>query len=120
MTGFFNDRVALITGAAGDIGQAIGRGLALRSTRIVLVDLDRSALDRVAIADESRTLKINADVTDETSMRSAFDTAIAWGGRLDMLVNSAGIEGPIAPMTDYTVADFRRILDINVVGTFSG
>lgn len=113
-------RVALVTGACGDIGRAIVDVLAGRGAEVVVLDRQGETLERTFAERMSagHVHSVAADVTDEEGMHSALEHAIAWRGRLDILVNNAGIEGPIRPLADYDVGRFREVLDVNVVGTF--
>jgi 3alpha(or 20beta)-hydroxysteroid dehydrogenase len=115
-------KVALITGAGGAIGRAAARLLALRGARIVAVGRpsgDLSAL-RAALPLDSDPLLLTADVAREADVRAYVEATLAWAGRIDIFFNNAGIEGVQAPIRDYPVADFRRVLEVNVVGVFLG
>lgn len=115
-------RVAVVTGAAGVIGSATTRLLAERGARIVAVDrkpdeLAATIKDLPASAD---ALSIAADVTDENEVAGYVRAAVDKFGGIDVFYNNAGIEGDIAPITRYSLASFRRVLDVNVVGVFLG
>ncbi|MCB2078157.1 MAG: SDR family oxidoreductase [Novosphingobium sp.] len=115
------DKVALITGAGGVLGSATATLLAARGARIAA--LDHPAADRArlrAVPGSADWLMLDADVTDEAQVRAAVAATLQKFGRIDIFFNNAGIEGPQAAIPDYPVADFRRILDINVVGVFIG
>ena len=115
-------RVALVTGAAGVIGTATMRLLAERGARIVAVD--RKAADlKAAMADlpaSAEALAVTADVTGEDEVADYVRAAIEKFGVIDVFYNNAGIEGDIAPITKYSLATFRKVLDVNVVGVFLG
>jgi NAD(P)-dependent dehydrogenase (short-subunit alcohol dehydrogenase family) len=107
--------VAVVTGGAGGLGLAIARTLAARGDRIVLWDLD----PRVAtVADEIGGIGVQVDVTDEASVARAVATTVNAAGTITILVNSAGITGPNRPVAEYAFADWRRVLAINLDGTF--
>jgi NAD(P)-dependent dehydrogenase (short-subunit alcohol dehydrogenase family) len=89
-------RVAIVTGAAGGFGNAIAERLRQDAFEIVGGDLPE------------------LDVTDDASV-AAF---VARVGRLDVLVNNAGVAGPTAPVEEYRVDEWRRVLDVNLTGTF--
>lgn len=117
-----DDKVIVVTGAAGMIGRATMRLLALRGAQLVAVDRQAGELAR-AVAElpaSARTITHVADVTDETAVASYVSAAVEKFGRIDAFFNNAGIEGDIAPITDYPAESFRRVLDINVVGVFLG
>jgi NAD(P)-dependent dehydrogenase (short-subunit alcohol dehydrogenase family) len=115
-------KVAVVTGAAGVIGSATIRLLAERGARIVAVDRRESDLHS-AIGDlpaSAQAMAITADVTSEDDVASYVRAAVEKFGTIDVFHNNAGIEGDIAPITKYSLATFRRVLDVNVVGVFLG
>jgi NAD(P)-dependent dehydrogenase (short-subunit alcohol dehydrogenase family) len=115
-------KVAVVTGAAGVIGSATAQLLAERGARIVAVD--RKAADlKAAMADlpaSADALAVTADVTGEDEVADYVRAAIEKFGTIDVFYNNAGIEGDIAPITKYSLATFRKVLDVNVVGVFLG
>jgi NAD(P)-dependent dehydrogenase (short-subunit alcohol dehydrogenase family) len=115
-------RVAAVTGAAGIIGTATIRLLAERGARIVAVDRKAAELE-AAIGDlpaSAQALAITADVTSEDEVAFYVRAAVEKFGTIDVFYNNAGIEGDIAPITEYRLESFRRVLDVNVVGVFLG
>jgi NAD(P)-dependent dehydrogenase (short-subunit alcohol dehydrogenase family) len=115
-------KVAIVTGAAGIIGSATMRLLAERGTRIVAVDRGQRDLQD-AIGDlpgSAEALAIAADVTSEDDVEAYVRATLDKFGTIDVFHNNAGIEGDIAPITEYSLATFRRVLDVNVVGVFLG
>lgn len=103
---------ALVTGAARGLGAGVAERLAADGGVLALVDAAPSVR-------ESPTGRgIVADVSDERQAEAAFAAALAHLGGLDLLVNCAGIGGPDAPVADTPVAEFRRTLDVNLVGAF--
>jgi 2-dehydro-3-deoxy-L-rhamnonate dehydrogenase (NAD+) len=113
----FAGQVAVVTGGASGIGLAIGRRLADEGAHVVLFDVDQTKLDSAAAQFSAETAVI--DVTDETQVGAALDKIIAGHGRLDVMVNSAGIVGKTATkIVDYDLATFQRVLQVNLVGSF--
>jgi NAD(P)-dependent dehydrogenase (short-subunit alcohol dehydrogenase family) len=115
-------RVAVVTGAAGVIGSATIRLLAERGARIVAVDRKREDLQS-AIDDlppSAQALAITADVTDEDEVTEYVRAAVDKFGTIDVFYNNAGVEGDVKPITDYSLAMFRKVIDVNVVGVFLG
>ncbi|KQW21231.1 oxidoreductase [Afipia sp. Root123D2] len=113
-------KVAIVTGAAGEIGLATIRLLAERGARVVAVDRDADSLKRATAKLPASTLPIVADVTREDDVASYVQQVTDAAGRIDIFFNNAGIEGDIAPITNYSLDTFRRVLDVNVVGVFLG
>jgi NAD(P)-dependent dehydrogenase (short-subunit alcohol dehydrogenase family) len=113
-------RVAFITGGGSGIGLATTRRLLASGWRVAVADRDAAALEvvREAHAGLARALFVTPlDVTDEDAVAKAVSAAAATLGGLDGVVNSAGIAADI-PALDTPVDLFRRILDVNVVGSF--
>jgi NAD(P)-dependent dehydrogenase (short-subunit alcohol dehydrogenase family) len=112
-------KVALITGAGGEIGEATLRLMAARGARVVAVDRDRKALDR-AIAGVPGAVALEADVSDEASVKAYVAEVAKTAGRIDVFFNNAGIEGPVWPITEYPLAEFQKVMAVNVIGVFLG
>lgn len=115
-------RVAVVTGAAGVIGTATIRLLAERGARIVAVDRREDDL-KAAIADlpaSAQALPVAADVTSEDEVAGYVRAAIDKFGTIDVFYNNAGVEGDIKPITQYPLAAFRKVIDVNMVGVFLG
>jgi NAD(P)-dependent dehydrogenase (short-subunit alcohol dehydrogenase family) len=112
-------RVALVTGAASGIGTATAELLLASGWKVALLDRDEKALEALhkAHAGSPYVFAAPVDVTDEAAVEKVVDQAVAALGGLDGVVNSAGIAVDI-PALDTPVDLFRRILDVNVVGTF--
>lgn len=115
-------KVALVTGAAGEIGTATIQLLAERGARIVAVDRDSEGLARAfgKLPASAEALSIVADVSHEQDVASYVTRARDAMGGVHIFFNNAGIVGDIKPITDYPVETLRRVLDINVVGVFLG
>lgn len=111
-------KVVIVTGAAKGIGAAIAHRCASEGAAIVLVDRDEAALGRVVEALEERgspkASTIAGDISDETTIRSMVDRAIETHGRLDGLVNNAGIFGAYRRFEENSIEAFDEIVSINV------
>jgi NAD(P)-dependent dehydrogenase (short-subunit alcohol dehydrogenase family) len=116
MDGRFSDRVAVVTGGASGAGKGIALRLASEGAKVALLDLAGAALD--SAADECGGLALPVDVSDIESVRAAMAKCHGAFGRLDLLVCSAGITGATAPVEDYPVDSWRRVVDINLNGVF--
>lgn len=110
------DRVVLVTGGAKGMGAAHGRLLARRGARVVLADIDNAGEE---LATEIGGRFIHLDVTSEDGWQSAVGGILAQEGRIDALVNNAGV-APVGFIEDATVADFDFAFGVNVKGVFLG
>ena len=116
-------QVALITGGAGAIGRGIAEACAEAGAVVVILDRDEASAH--AAANElgqrfghERALAVVADVTDDASMRRAFDLVCARCGGVDLVVPNAGI-ALVAPIETLTAADARRVSDVNYIGVLT-
>lgn len=111
---------ALITGAASGFGRDTAVRFAQEGADVALCDLDVPGVEAVAkelTALGRKALCLRLDVSSEDEVRAAFAATLAGFGRLDILINSAGISRSV-PIQDLTLAEWRRTLDINLTGTF--
>ncbi len=114
-------RVALVTGASAGIGRAAALALAAEGARVVVSDIvieageETVSLIRAAGGDATF---VRADVSDEPDVVALVQAALDTYGRLDCAVNNAGIEGTLSPVGDCTLADWQRVIDINLTGVF--
>lgn len=117
-------KVAIITGGAGGIGRAIALRLGQEGALVVITDLDaQHGVAAVAdLADQGvRVLFVAHDVRDEASWQAVIDTAVMAHGKVDVVVNNAGVAGPPPDaFEDIEFAEWRRILSVNLDGTFLG
>jgi 3(or 17)beta-hydroxysteroid dehydrogenase len=123
-SGRVEGKVALITGGTGGIGQAIALRLGQEGARVVLTDIDaaQSVAALARLADEGiDACFVPHDVRDEMSWQSAVAQTIQHFGRLDVLVNNAGVAGPPPDSFEsITLEDWRRIMSVNLDGVFLG
>ena len=114
-------KVALITGAAGGIGQAAARLFANEGARLTLVDLNEAALhDAVQSIGPDRAGYVVADVTQPEPSQAYVNAAVERWGRIDAFLANAGIEGAVAPIPDYPISIFDRVMAVNVRGVWLG
>ncbi len=118
-TNSLTGKTALITGAAGAIGFATAKLLASRGASIAAMDIKGAEFSglKKAIPD---VLVLEGDVADEASLAACVASAIKTYGKIDIFFNNAGIEGAVAPIPDFPVDVFRKVLEVNVVGIFLG
>jgi 2-dehydro-3-deoxy-L-rhamnonate dehydrogenase (NAD+) len=110
-------RVAIVTGGAGDLGGAITARLRADGFRVAIADIDVAAADRRGPG-AGETLVVPVDVTSPGSAASMRDAVLARWGRIDVLVNNAGIAGPTAPVTEYPPDAWQQVIMVNLVGVF--
>ena len=111
------DRAYIVTGAAGGIGAGIARVLAERGARVLLVDLDAAKVSAMAEQLGSGAVGTACDITDAASVQATVDTALERFGRLDGVVNNAGVV-ELDTAWDADGDAWDRQLRVNVTGTF--
>ena len=108
---------AFVTGGGGDIGAAIGARAIAAGYQVVLVDQDGARAKQQATQLKG-AIGLACDVSDEASVEAALDLAATnFGGVPDLVVNCAGI-ARFAPLMEQSLADFRRVLEVNLVSGF--
>jgi len=116
--GRFQDRVAVITGGASGVGRDAAARIAAEGGRVFLWDRDDAALAAAAAAiPGAKTARV--DVADATEVARAAEAAFRAGGRVDVLIASAGITGPTATLWEYPVEEWRRVIDVDLHGIFN-
>ncbi|WP_238013251.1 glucose 1-dehydrogenase [Dactylosporangium sp. AC04546] len=113
-------KVAVVTGASGGIGAATARRLADEGARVVAVDLDEDGVRGVASALPTEAIWVRADVSAEEGVSAYLDAALERFGRVDLHHLNAGIAGSFATLPELTVAEFDRVMAVNVRGVFLG
>jgi 2-dehydro-3-deoxy-L-rhamnonate dehydrogenase (NAD+) len=114
----FEGRTAIVTGGAQGIGAAVAQELSQHGARLAILDIDVDLAGEFVKKLGNNMLAIHCDITDWQSASHAADEAMRIFGRIDIVVNSAGIAGTNASVEDYDVAEFARIVEINLLGTF--
>ena len=115
----------IITGAAMGLGLAAAKELAAHGANLTLVDFNEKTLAAAQreLADQFPSVKIITvigDASKEEDVKKYVDETVKAFGRIDGLYNNAGIEGRQAPMTEYDVNIFRKVIDINLLGVYFG
>lgn len=114
-------KVAIVTGSAMGIGQAVALRLAKDGCDIVLVDIDKEFMRETAQAVEAlgrKVLTCAVDISRWDQVSAMADEAVKTFGRIDILVNSAGILGPNVPLWEYSVEDWDKVIGVDLKGTF--
>jgi NAD(P)-dependent dehydrogenase (short-subunit alcohol dehydrogenase family) len=117
MSGSLEGKVAVVTGAAQGIGNAIARGLAAEGARIVVADLSRAD----EAAEEFKDgVGLAVDVADEAQVERMAREVVERCGRIDILVNNAGLYASLQmrPFTEIPVEEWRQVMDVNVLSMF--
>jgi len=114
----FKGRHAVVTGGASGLGLGIAQRLIASGGSVTLWDRDGDAAQRAAAALGESAHALAVDVSQQASVAKAVAGTIAHAGRIDALVNSAGITGPNAKVWDYPVDAWRQVMDVNLTGLF--
>jgi NAD(P)-dependent dehydrogenase (short-subunit alcohol dehydrogenase family) len=117
--GAHDGKVMIVTGGARGIGEGIVRRFAADGASVLVADVDADAAAAVAAELGTSAAAVRCDVTDEGDLEATVQAALDRFGRLDVMVNNAGVVH-VAPLVDTTVADWDRIFAINVRGMFLG
>ncbi|MEZ5666600.1 MAG: glucose 1-dehydrogenase [Alphaproteobacteria bacterium] len=112
------DKVALVTGAGSGFGAGIARTFAREGAKVAVVDINRAGADAVAAEIGEAAAAITGDVANGASVQAAVDQTLARFGRLDIVVNNAGVSHRNRPMLEVDEAEFDRVFAVNVKGIF--
>jgi NAD(P)-dependent dehydrogenase (short-subunit alcohol dehydrogenase family) len=118
MAGRFAGRCAVVTGGVSGIGAGIAARLASEGARLSLWDRDAGTLGDVQSRSRGATHTVAVDVADAEAVREATAETLRAMGRIDILIASAGITGPNAPVADYPVEAWNRVIEVNLNGVF--
>lgn len=117
----FDGKVALVTGGASGIGEACVMTLARGGAKVVVVDLNEAAGEK-AVAGVKKAggdgIFLGVDVSNPEAVQGMVAGAVAAFGRLDIAVNNAGIAGELNPTGEYSIAGWRKVIDVNLNGVF--
>jgi 3-oxoacyl-[acyl-carrier protein] reductase len=113
----FAGRRAIITGGASGLGKAVADRIVAEGGQVALWDLKAEALEAAA-ADVGAAFTFAVDVSDQASVAQAAKASLNALGRIDILVNSAGITGATAPVHEFPVDSWDRVIAINLNGAF--
>lgn len=112
------NKVALITGAASGFGAELARKFAAEGAKLSLFDLDADGLAKVAAEVGGEAVCSAGNVAEEADVQAAVDATLAAHGKLDILMNNAGIGGRMRPIARMDPADFDTMMAVNVRGVF--
>lgn len=121
MTKDFAGKTVIVTGAGSGIGKACAVELSVRGANTVVADLDKEHADAVVeqiLTDGGKAAAFALDVGDAAAVKEMVDFAVKTFGGLHGAVNNAGIGGPLKPIGDYEIDEWRMVLDVNLNGVF--
>ena len=110
-------KVAIVAGATGGIGQATARRLAADGAKVIAAGRSQAKLDSLS-ANDPNIIAQTADVTSESDVIAMVARAVDEFGRLDIVFNGAGITGENALIEDQDMANYHKVMEINVTGSF--
>jgi NAD(P)-dependent dehydrogenase (short-subunit alcohol dehydrogenase family) len=116
--GKLDDKIAIITGAASGLGEACAKLFADEGARVVIADIQDDA--GKALADQLGGLYVHTDVTIPKEVEALVQAAVDQYGRIDIMMNNAGIDGEQAPTPQSTLENWNRVMDVNMNGVYYG
>ncbi len=117
----YQDRVVFITGGASGIGKAIAESFAAQGASLAIADLDRTKAQEFASelqAKGKRALGFGCDVSDEAQLQAAIEGTVSEFGRLDVLINNAGLQF-VSPIEDFPTEKFEQMIKVLLVAPFT-
>jgi len=118
----FENKVALVTGAASGMGLAAAQAFAAEGAAVALADVNETAARSAAeqlVAAGHKAIAIRCDVSDEAQVKAMVEQTVSTFGRLDAAFNNAGVQSPIAELADASGEEFDRVNGINLRGVFN-
>jgi NAD(P)-dependent dehydrogenase (short-subunit alcohol dehydrogenase family) len=120
MSGRFEGKVAVVTGAAGGLGMASAERLASEGAHVVCIDMNFDVVAELCDRLPTRSLAVQADISDEAAVDRYLEEALSAFGRVDLHHLNAGIFGSFATLPDLSTEEFDRVMAVNVRGQFLG
>jgi len=113
-------KVAIVTGGAGGIGESVAKALAQRDVQVVIADLRPDAAEETAKRLQSEGLtarSIGVDISNPASVGTMVENVLGWWGRIDILINNAGVESS-KPFLEIGLEEYERVMRINATGAW--
>ncbi len=113
-------KVAIVTGGAGGIGESVAKALGQRGVQVVIADLRADAAEAAAKRLQSEGLiarPTDVDISDPDSVRVMVENVLGWWGRIDILINNAGVESS-RPFLEISLEEYERVMRINTTGAW--
>jgi NAD(P)-dependent dehydrogenase (short-subunit alcohol dehydrogenase family) len=117
----FQGKTVLVTGAGSGIGEACAVQLAEASANVIVADMNEAEAERVVAAiraSNGAATAFKVDVSDPVAVKAMIDFSVATYGGLDGAVNNAGIGGPLKPLADYEIDEWKHVLDVDLNSVF--
>ena len=116
----FKGKTAIVTGGGSGIGKSIVTQLVDAGAKVLIADLDMEHAEKLAseLGENAKAFKVDTSKPDEVD--AMMQAATEFGGSLDMLVNNAGIGGAAAPLGEYPIDSWQKVIDVNLTGVFYG
>lgn len=115
-----DNKVAIITGGAGGLGIGIASCFLREGAKVILTDLKESASEQELITNHPDATFKKHDVTSESEWTTIVNDVVAQYGHLDVLVNNAGIAPALVPVDQETLADWKKVIDVDLTSNFLG
>ena len=113
------NRIAVVTGGAQGIGRAVTERFLASGAKVAIWDHDMAVAEKTATSLGKNVVAVSCDVTSVASVQAARDATLKAFGRIDILINNAGITGPNGPVWDLKLADWQKVFAVNVEGPFN-
>ncbi|PRY79644.1 NAD(P)-dependent dehydrogenase (short-subunit alcohol dehydrogenase family) [Yoonia maritima] len=116
----FNGKTAIVTGGGSGIGKAIVEELVAAGAKVLIADLNMDHAEELAanLGENARAFKVDTSKAEDVA--DMVQAAAEFGGTLDMLVNNAGVGGAAAPLGEYPIESWQKVIDVNLTGVFYG
>ncbi len=114
----FEKQIAVVTGGAQGIGRAVAENLLAGGARIAIWDIDKTLAEEAADEFGRQAISLEVDISNWSEVAAACRKTCDYWGKIDILVNSAGVAGSNAQVASYDIDEFRRIVEVNLLGTF--